>query len=666
MLISGGHGCRRGGFMSEEKHANLQWTSRERNCDESTILVSHPPNRALATCFFGTVMLIITVFVSVLANRSYLVSAIEHQLALLDSVSSILHLDEVLTMSALMYSTTGDPYWSTRYNEHVAPLDTAIEDLRILSPKLFEETFGEKTAQVNTLLIEMETESMELVAQGHNDQAFSILTSQLYSDYKKLYSEETEKAIDALFHRAQKNVTQNQTHYTASLVVSIITGSVILIGWVFLFRAMRRYQEALEDSFGNAIEAREARQANIAKSEFLANMSHEIRTPMTAILGFSDLLSCEKDVIQDPECMQNAIDLIQGNAKHLLRIIDDVLDISKIESGKMSVEVIDTSVIKIIEESVSLMRPKATGQGLKIHIEYVSPIPRTIQSDPTRLRQILLNLIGNAIKFTDTGSITIKAWYDQATADDAHDGTVRIAVIDTGIGMSTEQCDAISLFAPFHQADASTTRQFGGTGLGLSICNYLALKLGGKLELCSELGNGSCFMVSVNAGNISGIEFVNPEDARSVWESSSKQKPKAAEIMDALRGTRVLLAEDGPDNQKLISFYLRKAGADVTIADDGLIACKIVEQAAKDNDLFDLILMDMQMPNLDGYGASRRLKDQGLEIPIIAITAHAMEGDAQKCFNAGCDDYLTKPIDKVLLIEKCSNCVSDRPGRSAA
>jgi len=387
-----------------------------------------------------------------------------------------------------------------------------------------------------------------------------------------------------------------------------------------------------------------AESSNHSKSEFLANMSHEIRTPMTAILGFADLL--ESDFSKDASQTTHAIQTIRSNANHLLTIINDILDMSKIEAGKMTVEEINISPLQIIEEAVSLMRPRATGKGIDISLKYETAIPAKIKSDPTRLRQILLNLIGNAVKFTEVGCVNISTAYNQET------GQVRFRVIDTGIGMSPDQRDAISRFDAFAQADGSTARQFGGTGLGLRISNSFATMLGGSILVESTLGKGSIFTLTVSTGSSDAIELIEIEKIPQQLELQVVQRdlnnPPEPNELRPLSGLRILLAEDGPDNQRLISFHLKKSGASVTIADNGRIA---VEQIEKATAPFDLVFMDMQMPELDGYAATKHLRKNGYTLPIIALTAHAMESDRQKCIDAGCDDYTTKPINRQSLIE---------------
>lgn len=400
--------------------------------------------------------------------------------------------------------------------------------------------------------------------------------------------------------------------------------------------------------------------ANQAKSDFLANMSHEIRTPMTAILGYTDLLAGE--LANNPQEQANAVRTIRANASHLLTVINDVLDVSKIEAGQMSVESIDTDPAQIAEEVVSLVRPRALGKGINVRIRYDSPIPETIQSDPTRLRQILLNVVGNAIKFTDHGTVTIHA------SVASEQSSMLFRVVDTGIGMTPEQRDKLSEFNAFTQADTSTTRRFGGSGLGLRISNALATMLGGGITIDSTINVGSTFTIAVATGDLSSTTMREPEyiaDSLKNNQRTPSKERQPSENSKELEGVRILLAEDGPDNQRLISFHLKKAGAEVLICDNGLIAAETIESSSAD-ELPDVILMDMQMPELDGYSATRRLRAAGFTLPILALTAHAMDGDRQKCIDAGCNDYLTKPIDKLKLIDACARFAADSEPTSQA
>ncbi|MCX5688783.1 MAG: PAS domain S-box protein [Planctomycetota bacterium] len=412
-----------------------------------------------------------------------------------------------------------------------------------------------------------------------------------------------------------------------------------------------------------AAEAR-AQEASIAKSEFLANMSHEIRTPMTAILGFTELVASDGDHEKAPRRRLEYIDTIRRNGEHLLSIINDILDISKIEAGKMTVEATATDPVAIIRDVVALMDVKASGKGIKLDAIFETPMPAAIESDPVRMRQILVNLVGNAIKFTEVGGVTMRVRCDPERE------LLTIAVEDSGIGLTDEQMGR--LFGAFVQADASTTRKFGGTGLGLRISKRLAEMLGGDISVASTPGTGSAFTVSIPTGSIAAVEPVTAasQSARSELVQSSGASTSTAEPL--LKGIRVLLAEDGPDNQRLISFHLRKAGACVEVAENGRRAIEMLTRdGAFDSPLaeqpaFDLILTDMQMPVIDGYQATALLRSRGCRLPIVALTANAMSGDAQRCLDAGCDAYASKPIDRIALVDTCRRVLSARPGTPAA
>lgn len=386
------------------------------------------------------------------------------------------------------------------------------------------------------------------------------------------------------------------------------------------------------------VTARDAAEAaNRAKSDFLAKMSHEIRTPMTAILGYADLLREDALSANDRE---EHLTTIRRNGEHLLAVINDILDVSKIEAGKMTTERIEASPGEIVADVASLMRARAQEKQVSLTVEYEGPIPAVIKTDPTRLRQILVNIVGNAVKFTEKGSVRLGA--KLCRGENGEPDQMRFSVIDSGIGMSREQMDR--LFAPFSQGDDSMARRFGGTGLGLTISRSLAQLLGGKLWFESEPGKGSQFYVTIDAGVLDGVEMVS--DQAEAVSSQTTEKPKRVEL-----DCRVLLLEDGADNQRLISFLLRKAGATVEIAENGKIGLDRALEAEAAGEPFDVILTDMQMPVMDGYTATRKLREHGYDRPIIALTAHAMTDDSLKCVDAGCDDFASKPVNRQKLLE---------------
>ncbi len=394
-------------------------------------------------------------------------------------------------------------------------------------------------------------------------------------------------------------------------------------------------QELTQRSGELRVALQTAEAASRAKGEFLANMSHEIRTPMTAIVGFADIL-LERPT--EAEALESA-QIIKRNGEHLLNIINDILDLSRIEAGGHSVEISLCAPRDIVADAIATMKVRADAKALPLKLEFAGEIPENIKTDPIRLRQILLNIIGNAIKFTEVGSVRVAVRCDTGSDGQA---MLQFDVIDTGMGLSQQELGL--LFQPFFQSDSSAHRRFGGTGLGLAISRRLARMLGGDIAVASLPGQGSTFSVTVATG---------PRD-----ELQSKDQPpqvtelhSPAGIRPRKLGCRILLAEDGLDNQRLIAFVLRKAGAEVVVVENGRMALDLVLAAGQNDTPFDVILMDMQMPVMDGYEATRRLRSAGYKRPIIAVTAHAMAEDRQKCLDTGCDDYVSKPIDKERLID---------------
>jgi PAS domain S-box-containing protein len=391
----------------------------------------------------------------------------------------------------------------------------------------------------------------------------------------------------------------------------------------------------------------QAEAANRAKSAFVANMSHEIRTPMTAILGFAELLSRRDNISTDER--DRCVETICRNSRHLLSIINDILDFSKIEAGKMTVERIQCSPAQIISDIAGLMAGRAADKNLAFNVHYSGAIPQSIQTDPTRLRQILMNLIGNAIKFTEQGSIKllVRLMQPEKKYGPGSAPLLRFDVVDTGVGLETSQIE--SLFRPFVQADSSTTRKFGGTGLGLTISQKLARMLGGDLSVNSSLGQGSTFSLAVDTGDLENVVMI---EKPSLALSAVAGAAPTVSIETARLVGRVLVAEDGPDNRVLLTYHLNQVGLDVSTVENGRLARDRALEAARQNEPFDLIIMDMQMPQMDGYEATRQLRAAGYTRPIVALTAHAMASDREKCLAAGCDDFAVKPIEweKVLTV----------------
>lgn len=389
----------------------------------------------------------------------------------------------------------------------------------------------------------------------------------------------------------------------------------------------------------------EAERANRAKSDFLANMSHEIRTPMTAILGYMELLGEEgrragESAEETERRRRDTVRSIQSNGLHLLQLINDILDLSKIEAEKLVLGRAPASPYELAEEVYSMFSGRAREKGLAITLEPRWPLPATIPTDEVRLRQVLVNLLGNAIKFTEKGRVRLALRYELEPAP-----ALVFEVEDTGIGIRSE--DLENLFRPFSQGDSSMSRKFGGTGLGLTISRRLARLLGGDIEVDSRPGSGSRFRVRLQVDPAQPAELLERPPQKVSREPVSE--PVAVDGLAA----RILVAEDGADNQRLISYFLTKAGAQVELAENGRVAIEKLFAAQDQGRPFDLVLMDMQMPELDGYEATRRLRAAGVATPIVALTAHAMTGDRERCLEAGCDDYTTKPISRPKLLATC-------------
>jgi PAS domain S-box-containing protein len=408
-------------------------------------------------------------------------------------------------------------------------------------------------------------------------------------------------------------------------------------------------RKQMEDELHKARDAAEA--ATRAKGEFLANMSHEIRTPMTSILGYTDLLTDDSLSAIDRKLFMATV---RRNGEHLLQLINDILDLSKIESGKMAMDLGPCHLPSTVADVASMMRPRAEQHRNTLEVRYTGPLPETIHTDGNRLRQVIVNLVGNAVKFTENGNIRIAvSFLPQWRLDQS---AVSVEVRDTGIGI--RQKSLASLFQPFTQAESSATRKYGGTGLGLAISRQIVAALGGELTVRSSFGEGSTFTVTIPTGDISGVSLLqSPGEVICEDEDGIQWTPGA----DILRGMRVLLAEDSIDNQELLRTVLGNVGAEVEVVENGRLA---IERAQAGN--FDVVLMDMNMPEMDGYEATRRLRDRGYSRPILALTANAMSGDCEHCLSAGCNAHLAKPIDRKQLIEAVAQYTMSKASQSDA
>ena len=389
----------------------------------------------------------------------------------------------------------------------------------------------------------------------------------------------------------------------------------------------------------------DAEAANHAKSAFLANMSHEIRTPMNAILGFTELL--KRGYGRDSNESRKHLEIIHSSGRHLLELINDILDLSKVESGRLEVERVRFKPYEVIQEVVKVLGVKAREKGITVDFSVPDDVPEDIECDPGRLRQIVTNLVGNAVKFTDQGGVTVSA-YARRIADDRLQ--FHVDVVDTGVGMQPDACERI--FEDFVQADASVTRKFGGTGLGLSISRKFARALGGDIVAESEPGVGSVFKVTLDAGSVESVAWVAPEVALTSDIESVATQARGWTFPAA----RILVVDDGAENRQLVKLVLEEHGLEIDEAGNGRVG---VEKAGEHD--YQLILMDVQMPEMDGFTATRLLRERGYQVPIIALTANAMKGFEQECLDAGYSGYFTKPIDIDRLVVHLADVLGAEP-----
>lgn len=418
-------------------------------------------------------------------------------------------------------------------------------------------------------------------------------------------------------HRQHQIIQDHQADYSKTLKADI-----------------RKQTAELRMVNANLRQARKAADdANVAKSEFLANMSHEIRTPMNAVIGFTEMLM---DTSLDEE-QHNYVRIVKMSGEALLSLIDDILDFSKIEAGELELESIDFDPVTMAYDICDLVRPKIGQKPVELLCRIDGRIPAVVKGDPGRLRQVIVNLLGNASKFTESGEIELCLGIEEET-----DGQVKlcVSVKDTGIGIPKDRLSTI--FSPFQQVDSSTTRKYGGTGLGLSICRTIADCMNGDIWVESEEGHGSVFYFTAWMGEPDNVETKGGTGVERIAAQPSM-------CDETKQSVRILLAEDNPVNQKLAHLVLTKAGYTVTIADNGKEAVEIYSRSP---DTYDLIFMDVQMPEMDGIEATRTIRAGGFnDIPIIAMTAHAMKGDRERCLAAGMNDYIAKPIKRELVFE---------------
>lgn len=404
----------------------------------------------------------------------------------------------------------------------------------------------------------------------------------------------------------------------------------------------KRYRELTE----TRAELHKEEAANLAKTTFLANVSHELRTPLAAILGYAELLQSSEANAEDRRHYSSTI---QRNGQQLARLVDDLLDLSRIEAGKVEIRPVPVNLRGVLTEVLAFAKFQAEKKNLPVTISYANRVPETILSDATRLKQVLINVVGNAIKFTDAGSVQISV---QSMSGD-EGGAIEVIVRDTGRGMSPEE--QMRLFKPFSQGDPSLARRYGGTGLGLNLSRRLAQLLGGDLELVhSQRGRGSVFVLSIPVGEVPAQKW------NDTFVPAATAQDTPADVRGRLVGRTILIVEDSLDNQQLMQLYLEAAGAAVEVAPDGFEGIKKAL-----NHEYDLVLMDIQMPLMDGYEAVTSLRSKGYHKPILALTANARKEDRERCLAVGCNDHLSKPITRQALIDAVARAIRPEDGEAS-
>jgi len=446
---------------------------------------------------------------------------------------------------------------------------------------------------------------------------------------------------DAAHRETEHGLQPASSRYAESWRLGILLSTIALAAcavvaiaawWISRLTA-RHVDELTAANFGHQAAQRRAEASNRAKTEFLANLSHEVRTPLNGILGYTELLIRGADH-GDPNERQDFLRTIRDSGRQLLNLINDILDISKIESGQFRVERLPYSPDEVLSHVIAAHRVAAAQKHLTLEYRWTSPIPETIRTDPQRLHQLLSNLVGNAIKFTDRGGVLVVARLQDI------DGGPKLIfdVRDTGLGIPADQLE--SIFQPFVQCDSSVTRRHSGTGLGLAICRKIAESLGGSLTATSVVGQGSTFTAAIDPGDLYNVPMADMPAAPIAAEIP--QEPSRRTRLD---GLNVLVVDDMETNRRLVSLFLTRAGATVETAENGAVG---VEAVGKGD--FHVVLMDMQMPVMDGYTAATLLRERGFQRPIVALTAHAMRGDREKCELAGCSHFIPKPVNMDELI----------------
>ena len=607
-----------------------------------------PINGALLPLFLAAGVVTIAVV-------TWLVTASLHSITVAENVKSravafeelrgqITHLDEVLTSSARLAAASGEASWEVRYEEYAPILENAIANAMSISGATIASSGATQTAAANQRLITMESRAFDLVRQGRNEAAAALLQSKEYQSQKALYSAGMENFVQNLNAILNERNATEIKNVKRTLFAALIAIIAVFVLWWIIVRLVYGQQKRL------AVLNKQLESANSAKSDFLASMSHEIRTPMNGVLGMAGVLM-STDLTAEQRKLTATI---KHSGETLLALLNDILDLSKIESGHVVLERIDFDLDVVIESLEAFWAPQFEAKNLTFRIDVAAEVPKTLNGDPTRIRQIMFNLLGNALKFTDKGSVTAEISLKSKAGEDL---VLRFVVRDTGVGLTRQEQS--KLFNKFAQADSSVTRKYGGTGLGLAISKKLAKLMGGKIGVKSAPDEGSTFWFTVRCkqGDAAAeLDVASPTAETEISANSMVGK-----------SLRILVAEDNHVNQMVVSAVLGKAGHHIDMVSNGIEAVAAVLRCR-----YDLVLMDVQMPEMDGVTATRKIRDLPDEvsnIPIIAVTANAMVGDREQYLSAGMTDYISKPINPQKLasvIARLNLAEQTRPNEAAA